>query len=133
MLQGFRTQADVQQEAEEAAREELMGGTGGGGAAGGAAGGEPQIHQTLPDSIRCYCVLPTSLTDAVVCAGVGGAMAAAGAARDQIRDNLEQLGDMADQTEELHENASSFAALATQARRKQEASVSGKVGKLFGI
>ena len=76
---------------------------------------------------------PTSLIDAVVCAGVGGAMAAAGAARDQIRDNLEQLGDMADQTEELHENASSFAALATQARKKQEASVSGKVGKLFGI
>ncbi len=39
----------------------------------------------------------------------------------------------ADQTEELHENASSFAALATQARKKQEASVSGEVGKLFGI
>ena len=38
----------------------------------------------------------------------------------------------ADQTE-LHENASSFAALATQARKKQEATVSGKVGKLFGI
>ncbi len=48
-------------------------------------------------------------------------------------DNLEQLGDMADQTEELHDNASSFAALATQARKKQEATMSGKVGKLFGI
>ena len=68
---------------------------------------------------------PTSLIDAIVCAGVGGAMAAAGAALDQIRDNLEQLGDMADQTEELHENASSFAALATQARMLYVASLPG--------
>ena len=57
VLQGFRTQAQVQQEAEEAAREKLMGGTDGGGAAGGAAGGEPQIHQTLPDSTRLYLML----------------------------------------------------------------------------
>ena len=34
-------------------------------------------------------------------AGVGGAMAAAGAARDQLRQNMEHLNDMADKTNEV--------------------------------